>query len=163
MRKSRKNLEAFEYEIERSSHAHHRRRHVGGIPPVLLLQFIHRGRGRYAGYFLFHIDAANAIDRGWVVVGDAHANPRCARPAAKFQRTIREFMTTKSRKQNTFFFTSADSSDAAAILQRMTKSLNLPVLGLIVKVNDKDEVLNVELADEHTVKSLAIANTEVQK
>jgi hypothetical protein len=72
-------------------------------------------------------------------------------------------MTTKSRKQNTFFFTSADSSDAAAILQRMTKSLNLPVLGLIVKVNDKDEVLNVELADEHTVKSLAIANAKVQE
>jgi selenocysteine lyase/cysteine desulfurase len=72
-------------------------------------------------------------------------------------------MKTQPKKHNsTFFFTNADSSDAVAILQRMTQSLNLPVLGLIVKVNERDEVLNVELADEHTVKSLAIANSEVQ-
>ncbi|WKZ38307.1 MAG: hypothetical protein QY332_10235 [Anaerolineales bacterium] len=73
-------------------------------------------------------------------------------------------MKTQPKKRNsTFFFTSADSPDAATILRRMTQSINLPVLGLIVKVNERDEVLNVELADEHTVKSLAIANAPTQE
>jgi hypothetical protein len=61
-------------------------------------------------------------------------------------------------KNDSFFFTSADSPDAAAILQQMVQSIHLPILGLIVKVNERDEVVNVELADENTIKSLAFAS-----
>lgn len=53
-------------------------------------------------------------------------------------------------------FSKPDSPEAAAMLRAMVERINLPVLALLVKVNERDEVVNVELTDEHTVKSLAL-------
>lgn len=54
-------------------------------------------------------------------------------------------------------FKNPDSPDALEMLRAMVQKISLPVLGLIVKVNDRDEVVNVELTDGNTVKSLALA------
>lgn len=55
-------------------------------------------------------------------------------------------------------FTHPDTPEAAGMLRALMEKINLPVLGLIIKVNEQDEVVNVELTDEHTVKSLALSS-----
>ncbi len=55
-------------------------------------------------------------------------------------------------------FSNPDGPEAAAMLRAMVERINLPILGLLIKVNERDEVVNVELTDEHTVKSLALAS-----
>lgn len=54
------------------------------------------------------------------------------------------------------FFTNPDSPEATSMLRTMLEKINLPILGLIVKVNQDDEVVNVELTDENTIKALAL-------
>jgi len=54
-------------------------------------------------------------------------------------------------------FTKPDDPQAASILKAMLEKAGLPILGLIVKVNQDDKVVNVELTDENTVKALALA------
>ncbi len=58
---------------------------------------------------------------------------------------------------SSILFTNPDSPDALELLRAMVQKIQLPILGLIVKVNEHDEVMNVELTDENTVKSLALA------
>jgi hypothetical protein len=59
---------------------------------------------------------------------------------------------------SSILFTKPDSPEALEILRDLVQKINLPILGLIIKVNDHDEVVNVELSDEHTVKALALAS-----
>jgi hypothetical protein len=59
---------------------------------------------------------------------------------------------------STIHFTNPDDPAAAAMLRALVERVNLPILGLIVKVNERDEVVNVELTDEHTVKALALVS-----
>jgi hypothetical protein len=59
---------------------------------------------------------------------------------------------------SSILFTKPDDPQAASMLKAMMERVQLPILGLIVKVNERDEVVNVELTDENTVKSLALAS-----
>jgi len=58
---------------------------------------------------------------------------------------------------SSILFTKPDDPQAASILKAMLEKTGLPILGLIVKVNQNDKVVNVELTDENTVKALALA------
>jgi hypothetical protein len=58
---------------------------------------------------------------------------------------------------STIHFANPDSPEAASMLRSLVERINLPILGLLIKVNEHDEVVNVELTDEHTVKSIALA------
>jgi hypothetical protein len=58
---------------------------------------------------------------------------------------------------STILFTKPDDPQAAALLKTLLAKTGLPILGLIVKVNQDDKVINVELTDENTVKALALA------
>ena len=56
------------------------------------------------------------------------------------------------------YFANPDSPEAAQALRALVERVNLPVLGLIVKVNQDDEVVNVELTGADEVKALALAS-----
>lgn len=54
-------------------------------------------------------------------------------------------------------FAKPDAPESVEFLRRAMQNIHTPILGLIVKVNENDEIVNVELTDEQTVKSLALA------
>jgi hypothetical protein len=54
-------------------------------------------------------------------------------------------------------FSNPDSPSTAEIIRRLVIERPVPMLCLVVKVNDKDEVVNVEFTDESTVKSAVLA------
>ena len=54
-------------------------------------------------------------------------------------------------------FSNPDSPSAVELIRRLLTERPVPLLCLVVKVNEKDEVVNVEFTDENTVKSAALA------
>lgn len=54
-------------------------------------------------------------------------------------------------------FSNPDSPSAVELIRRLVTERPVPLLCLVVKVNDRDEVVNVEFTDENTVKSAALA------
>ncbi len=55
-------------------------------------------------------------------------------------------------------FTKPDDPQSVSLLLKMVEMVQIPILCLILKVNEKDEIMNIELTDEHTVKSLALVS-----
>jgi hypothetical protein len=58
---------------------------------------------------------------------------------------------------NKIHFANPDSPEAAEALRALVERVHLPIVGLLIKVNERDEVVNIELSDEYTVKALALA------